>query len=182
VEIPSALTEPLELAVEIAIPPAIPPSPSTVEPSGSVVPLLVVPFPLPGAAPLELGPRTTQPQAASSPTASPSRGLPTRPVLRTPAPAAAGHAAGNPRSEKQTRPRVARARPASTPLAPWAPRSSHGATSSSASGAASSAVLVGIAALTGFVLLAAPGLGRRIRVARELSPRNLGRSPIDHPG
>jgi hypothetical protein len=31
-------------------------------------------------------------------------------------------------------------------------------------------------------MLAAPNLGRRIRVARELSPRSAYRSSIDHPG
>ena len=49
-------------------------------------------------------------------------------------------------------------------------------------GVAPGALLVVIAALTGFVIFAAPELGRRIRVARGLSPRNRHRSPIDHPG
>jgi hypothetical protein len=39
-----------------------------------------------------------------------------------------------------------------------------------------------VAALLAFFMLAAPRLGRRIRVARELSPRSAYRSSIDHPG
>jgi len=54
--------------------------------------------------------------------------------------------------------------------------------SSSAGGIVPSALLLGFAALTGFIVLAAPGLGRRIRVARELSPHSPDQSPIDHPG
>ena len=175
-ELPSVSTEPLELSVEVAIPPVVSPSLSA---TPSVVPLLVLPFP-PGAAPRELGPSsTTSPPAARPPL---TRAPPTRHVFRTPAPTAVGHAAGDARPERQSRPHVARARPASTPLAPSVPRPRHGASSSSASGAASSALLVGIAALTGFVLLAAPSFGRRLEVARELSPRSLDQSPLDHPG
>jgi hypothetical protein len=54
--------------------------------------------------------------------------------------------------------------------------------SSSAGGVIPSALLFGFAALTGFIVLAAPGLGRRIRVARELSPRSPVQSPLDRPG
>ena len=45
-----------------------------------------------------------------------------------------------------------------------------------------SAPVVAVAALTTLFVLVAPGLGRRIRVARELSPRATYRSSIDHPG
>jgi len=44
------------------------------------------------------------------------------------------------------------------------------------------APVVAVAALIAFFMLAAPSLGRRIRVARELSPRSTYRSSIDHPG
>jgi hypothetical protein len=54
--------------------------------------------------------------------------------------------------------------------------------SSSGAGIVPSSLLVGIAALAAFTIFAAPGLGRRIRVARELSPRGQDASPIDHPG
>jgi hypothetical protein len=69
------------------------------------------------------------------------------------------------------------------PLAPLGfPRPRTAAGSSSASGAASSSVLFGVAALIGFIILAAPRAGRRIRVARVLRPRSHDEGPIDHPG
>lgn len=42
--------------------------------------------------------------------------------------------------------------------------------------------VVGAATTLAFFMLAAPALGRRIGVARELSPRSAYRSSIDHPG
>jgi hypothetical protein len=69
------------------------------------------------------------------------------------------------------------------PLAPLnfpRPRTASG--SSSASGVASSSVLLGVAALISFVILAAPRAGRRIRAARVLRPRSHEEGPIDHPG
>ncbi len=42
--------------------------------------------------------------------------------------------------------------------------------------------VVAVAALLAFFMLAAPRVGRRIRVARELSPRSASSSSIDHPG
>ncbi len=50
------------------------------------------------------------------------------------------------------------------------------------SGSASSTTSGGVAALTGLYLLAAPGLGRRVRIVRELSPRDPVRAPLDRPG
>jgi len=45
-----------------------------------------------------------------------------------------------------------------------------------------SAPVVAVAALTALFVLVAPGPGRRIRLARGLSPRGTYRSSIDHPG
>ena len=180
-DLPPAPSLPSEIVVEVTIPPAIPPSPAA-----PAVPLQDPPFP-PGAAPLELGPhavplRSGLVQAPS--TASAFAPPATRPTLlpRTATAAGGADAARETRPEKKQRAHVVRARPDSRPPLPLAPRSRHGVGSTSASGAASSALLVGIVALPGFVLLAAPGPGRRVEVARELSPRGLDRSPIDHPG
>jgi hypothetical protein len=49
-------------------------------------------------------------------------------------------------------------------------------------GRVASTQVVGSAATLAFFRLAAPGLGRRIRVARGLSPRSAYRTSIDHPG
>ena len=62
------------------------------------------------------------------------------------------------------------------------PRTSQAAGQGTSSGLVPSAPVVVVAALTGFFLLVAPRVGRRIRVARELSPRGTYRSSIDHPG
>jgi hypothetical protein len=62
------------------------------------------------------------------------------------------------------------------------PRTSQAAGQGTSSGLVPSAPVVAVAALTGFFLLVAPRVGRRIRVARELSPRGTYRSSIDHPG
>jgi hypothetical protein len=86
------------------------------------------------------------------------------------------------RPVEQTRARGDRSKPErrQLPLERRQPRQALG--SSSAGGIVPSALLFGFAALTGFIVLAAPGLGRRIRVARVLRPRSLDRPPIDHPG
>ena len=52
----------------------------------------------------------------------------------------------------------------------------------STGGSAPSVLLVGLATLIGFFVLAAPGLGRRIRLARIPSPRGRFGSSIDRPG
>ena len=52
----------------------------------------------------------------------------------------------------------------------------------STGGSAPSVLLIGLATLIGFFVLAAPGLGRRIRFARTPSPRGRFGSSIDRPG
>jgi hypothetical protein len=61
-------------------------------------------------------------------------------------------------------------------------RSSQGTGSGTLGGRVPEAPVLAVAALIAFFMLAAPSLGRRIRVARELSPRSTYRSSIDHPG
>jgi hypothetical protein len=73
---------------------------------------------------------------------------------------------------------------AGNPLLPWPPRfplQAAGAPGAS-SGFAPSGSVLGTAALVALFVLAAPGFGRRIRVARELRPRGTCGSSIDHPG
>jgi len=60
--------------------------------------------------------------------------------------------------------------------------SSRGSGAGTSGGLVPSAPVVAVAALTALFVLVAPGLGRRIRVARGLSPRAAYRSSIDHPG
>ena len=90
-----------------------------------------------------------------------------------------------PQASKPAEPRVRRAspRPAHRPLAPIRPPLAPEVASSGTSGGlVPSAPVSVVAALVGFFMLAAPPLGQRIRVARELRPRSGHRSPIDDPG
>jgi hypothetical protein len=54
--------------------------------------------------------------------------------------------------------------------------------SGASSGRVPSTSVLAVAALAALFTLAAPNAGRRIRVARELSPRGVDTPPIDHPG
>ena len=100
----------------------------------------------------------------------------------------AEHRSSEPRFEKAP-PRAKRhsagRRSGDTPLTSWPPplRPLQGA---GAAGASSSFMpstsVVGTAALVALFVLAAPGFGRRVRVARELRPRGTFGSSIDHPG
>ena len=171
--VPSLPSTSLASQIEVVIPAVVLPVPTT-------TPSLPVPgLPLPSAA-AAAGPTTT----ATGPSRRPSPPPPTIARQET----LADHL-------PQTEPRAEHARPAKRdrargarphrPLPPIPldrpqPRQATG--SSSFGGFVPSALLLGVAALTGFILLAAPGLGRRIRLARELSPRGLGQSPLDRPG
>jgi hypothetical protein len=69
------------------------------------------------------------------------------------------------------------------PQLPFGQSRSYGNAGSSTSGGRVPSVSVAaVAAIIAFFILAAPRLGRRLRVARELSPRGTYRSSIDHPG
>ena len=91
-----------------------------------------------------------------------------------------------PSSNPTAKPPSARPAPprrAHGPLLPFGqPRSSETAGSSAFGGRVPSVPVAAVAALIAFFMLAAPHLGRRNRVARELSPRSTYRSSIDHPG
>ena len=90
--------------------------------------------------------------------------------------------------EERARPSKPRARKAAPrpdrgpdlPLAPT--RSTSGLTGSSGSAPPSATGGSGAATLAAFFIFAAPGLGRRLRDARELSPRTPYRAPLDRPG
>jgi hypothetical protein len=175
---PTAVGITLDLAIPLAIPQAgsstIPgkPTPTGAPGSSTTRPSAVAPVPthrrsspahdvlppLPPASSLETAPRGDDSKSSGS---------------KSSRPAHKGH---------KEPPRVTRAPPVSLPSIPSVPRSRHGFGSASAGGTGTSALLVGVAALTGFALLVAPGLGRRIRVARELSPGSPDSPPIDHPG
>jgi len=82
---------------------------------------------------------------------------------------------GSPHSASSPPPRARALPPVPIPLAP----DGHSYT---AGGLLPTASALGVAALVGLLILAVPGLGRRLRVARALRPRNADRPPIDHPG
>jgi hypothetical protein len=171
---------PLEISVEVAIPPVVLPAPtapsltSPAEPSPAVdvsaEPTSVAPQTRPIAQPL---PSAAQPQGSTWDPRS-------RATTHTAQPPPRAHHA---RPAKHTGAKSRRGDRSSTPFRPFDGRQPHQtAGSSNGAGFVPSALLFGVAALTGFILLAAPGLGRRIRVARELSPRGLEHSPLDRPG
>jgi hypothetical protein len=177
---------PVQVFVDIAIPLVVltvPASPSVPELPSSVLELMPeVGLPAPSVSPT---PTTTgRPPASESMTPRTGTGVapPTPAVVRAqrdPSVAGAHHT----RAATKPRPHSASPRRTRGPLAPFGlPRRSLAVGSPSSGGVAPGALLLGVAALTGFFLLAAPGLGRRIQVARELSPRSLDQSPIDHPG
>jgi hypothetical protein len=114
-----------------------------------------------------------RPRAALTP-------LPMAPTPTFERPAVDRSSSENARPQAPRRPHAAqRTRVPSPPLdAP--PR--RAASTPSPGGSASSGTGGGIAALTGFVTLAAPGLGRLIREKRELSPRDPVRARLERPG
>lgn len=121
--------------------------------------------------------------------AAPARGAPssaavTRPTTTTWQPPAGpeGRASSKP-AARQHSARPAPPRRARGSLSLFGePRTSQAAGQGTSGGLVPSAPVVAVAALTAFFLLVAPRVGRRIRVARELSPRGTYRSSIDHPG
>ena len=164
----------VEVEVEVAIPPvvlAVPTAPSLPSPA--------IPFPAVGD--------VAEPTTTSPATRPPTRGTIARRPRRPAATVRDSLAHSEPRAHharpvKQTQAHGERSKrkPQRLPLERRQPRQALG--SSSAGGVVPSALLFGFAALTGFIVLAAPGLGRRIRVARKLRPRTADQSPIDHPG
>jgi hypothetical protein len=83
----------------------------------------------------------------------------------------------------KTRDREAAPRPARRlPQLPLGPTRRAAGSTSSGGAAPGGGGATGVAALTGLYVLAAPGLGRRIRVVRELSPHARAEAPRDRPG
>ncbi len=81
--------------------------------------------------------------------------------------------------DSEASPRPARRLP-ELPLGPT--RRAAGSSTSSSGSAPGGGGATSVAALTGFYALAAPGLGQRIRVVRELSPHARAEAPRDRPG
>lgn len=153
-----------------------------------VAPAVVVrPFvPAPGTTPTGTTSGGSRPGSSSAQRRAPSLGAQSPVVAARPAEPAepvvpsGGH--GRPASVTTARPAPPRREPghrAPLDLLSTAPA---GPATGSAGGLVPSTLVIGLAALTGFFILAVPGSGRRIRVARELSPRSAESSPIDHPG
>ena len=133
----------------------------------------------PGAAPTpdaaDTAPAVYRPARSSTPTA-------TTPVGRQPRERSRGRPSSQP-TAKRASTQVASSRPARGLLSPFGQlRSSQSTGSGTSGGRVPGAPVVAVAALIAFFMLVAPSLGRRIRVARELSPRSTYRSSIDHPG
>lgn len=181
------LVPPVETTIEVTLPEL-------------VIPLQEVSIPLPTfAANVEPVVVVAVPAPAARAGNQPPRGHPTKPALDTgsvpvPQPTTEpawrqppGHSSD---SRTRTRPTI-EARPQSAP--PRAPRDRSSpfdlpsplqavGSAGASSGVGPSGLLVLVAALTGHFVFAAPALGRRIRIARGLSPRSRHRSPIDDPG
>jgi hypothetical protein len=186
--LPGMPRPPLGVDVAVVIPslaPAAIPRPSLPE-----LPPLVVPMPV-GTVEIAIGPTGATPEAFT-PTPDPSSPLADLADAAPPAHARAAAATPGTRTPSASQLPQHRAEPAARerngssqaqhrrfsfppPLGAASP-------SSPAGGAAPSAFGFGLATVTGFFAFAAPGLGRRIRLARLPSPRSRSHSPLDRPG
>ncbi len=93
------------------------------------------------------------------------------------------HATAKPAPARPPSVRPASPRREREPLAPFGQLgSSYSGGAGTSGGRVPTTPVVAVAAILAFFMLAAPGLGWRIRAARELSPRGVYRSSIDHPG
>ena len=171
--------QPLLSETLFAAPPTV--GPIVVEAPMSIAPVI----PLGLTVPSGPGP---EPAPASGPGRSPAP-APVPPIAT--APVALDIATASPDTPRReharptkTRDRDAAPRPARRlPQLPLGPtRRAAGSSSSSGGAAPGSGGATGVAALTGFYVLAAPGLGRRIRDVRELSPHTRAEAPRDRPG
>jgi hypothetical protein len=163
-----ALDAAAEATVEVVIPAVVLPTPTTLPVESRPVP--------PAGAPEPITPPPSRRGAGGRTTIAPT---PAELAVQPPQAEPGAHRA---RPAKQDRARGARPHRPLPPIPLDRPQPRQATGSSSFGGFVPSALLLGVAALTGFILLAAPGLGRRIRLARELSPRSLNESPLDRPG
>jgi hypothetical protein len=93
------------------------------------------------------------------------------------------HATAKPAPARPPSARPASPRREREPLAPFGRLGfGYSGGAGTSGGRVPSTPVVAVAAILAFFMLAAPGLGWRIRAARELSPRSAYRSSIDHPG
>jgi hypothetical protein len=160
-------------------------TPTMVGPAGFEAPMSIAPvIPLGRTFPTGTGPE-------HAPASGPGRAPVSAPTLTTIAPVAADITTASPGSSQpervratKTRDREAAPRPARRlPQLPLGPSRRAAGSSTSSSGAApGGGAAGGVAALTGLYVLAAPGLGRRLRVVRELSPHARAEAPRDRPG
>jgi hypothetical protein len=123
----------------------------------------------------------TQPPSGGVSATSISHPEPSRPVTQSP-PVTPSPRVSSEKTSKHVSARPAppdRRRP--LPLL-GQPRSAQTSGPGTSGGRVPSTPVVAVAALLAFFMLAAPRVGRRIRVARELSPRSAHPSSIDHPG
>jgi hypothetical protein len=161
----------VEIELEVAIPPVV--LPASTAPS---LPSAAIAFP---AVDVAAEPTTLPAGRTIAPRA--------RPSLVQPAEAQAPASNARPRAHharpvEQTRAQGRRVKGDRQQLPLERRQSRQALGSSSAGGVVPSALLFGFAALTGFIVFAAPGLGRRLRAPRKLRPPSPDPSPIEHPG
>lgn len=178
---------PTPLAVVIVVPLIF------AEVSTAIVPHLLVPLSgvelsVPAVIPLS----PASPRIGSGPVALPPAG-PGRPSVSAAAPThrtlelgASGSTVSSDGAERarprRTHRREAAPRPGRPPLLPSGPARRAAGSTSSGGTAPSGTGAGGFAALTALYVFAAPGLGRRLRDVRELSPRTRYEAPHDRPG
>jgi hypothetical protein len=201
---PGPAASPPQVGVDVDVTvPAIPPVVVTVP--SAAVPVLAIPAADGGAQvqveiavsvgaisnwaatepPLAVRPRAQAPAAAhpQAPDAPPTHGATTQSASAGWVQAPASEALPTNRSRHVAEAKVGRTRTSgSNPLPMTLPPLQAVGSAGSAGGSAPGVLLVGIATLVGLFVLAAPGLGRRIRLARIPSPRGRFGSSIDRPG
>jgi hypothetical protein len=145
------------------------------------------------ALPSPAGPGETRRPPAPTPDAP---GVARDPARGTSVPAPSRPVSLGPTLAPRSAPSVQRSQPTADASAGWSPHRpargplpfdfprplQAGGSSSSTGGSAPSLLLFGLATLIGLFVFAAPGLGRRIRLARLPSPRGRYHSPLDRPG
>jgi hypothetical protein len=147
-------------------------------PISAVIPLGSPSLPLPkiGFGPVAIPP--TGPGRVPAPVAAAAPGITTTAAAAAPSDQDEGVRA----RQSKPRDRSAAPGPALPPELPLGPARRAAGSTSSGGTAPGGTGAAGTAALTAFYVLAAPGLGRRLREARELSPRTRYYAPLDRPG
>lgn len=177
-------------SIVVSVPSVLPPTLS-ISPFGTQ-PSIELEIPVPAfSAPTWLaGPQPVIAPDAHKPTATRTESPDAPPAAATSQVATAGWVQApptEPKTERSGRPaepsaaRASRSNGGSLPHR-FPPLEAAGFAGSTGGGAAPSVLLIGLATLIGFFVLAAPGLGRRIRLARTPSPRGRFGSSIDRPG